>query len=90
MAAVSEYMEPTLAEADPEIYALLEAEKCRQWRGLELIASENFTSRAVLEVLGSHFTNKVQYDPLWRFLALISQIRYNMSRSGGSWLSFHK
>jgi len=39
-----------LAETDPEMYELLQAERTRQQRGIELIASENFTSRAVLEV----------------------------------------
>lgn len=48
----------TLKEVDPEIYALIQKEKLRQWKGIELIASENFTSRAVLECLGSVLTNK--------------------------------
>merc|ERR1712070_622481 len=47
-----------LAEADPEMYALIEEEKNRQMRSVELIASENFTSRAVMECLGSCLTNK--------------------------------
>jgi glycine hydroxymethyltransferase len=47
-----------LSEADPEIHAAIENEKHRQSFGLELIASENFTSRAVLEATGSVFTNK--------------------------------
>eukprot|EP00945_MAST-04E_sp_MAST-4E-sp1_P007797 g7797.t1 len=50
-------LEP-LAEHDPEIYNLIEKEKRRQWESLELIASENFTSRAVMEALGSALTNK--------------------------------
>merc|ERR1711865_282666 len=48
----------TLSVADPEMYALLMAEKKRQQSCLELIASENFTSRAVMETLGSCLTNK--------------------------------
>jgi glycine hydroxymethyltransferase len=48
----------TLQEADPEIYALVEEEKARSMRSIELIASENFTSRAVMECLGSVLTNK--------------------------------
>lgn len=48
----------TLEEHDPELYDLIEQEKSRQWRSLELIASENFTSRAVMECLGSALTNK--------------------------------
>eukprot|EP00640_Fibrocapsa_japonica_P001719 CAMPEP_0113941256 /NCGR_PEP_ID=MMETSP1339-20121228/7212_1 /TAXON_ID=94617 /ORGANISM="Fibrocapsa japonica" /LENGTH=467 /DNA_ID=CAMNT_0000945355 /DNA_START=92 /DNA_END=1495 /DNA_ORIENTATION=- /assembly_acc=CAM_ASM_000762 len=47
-----------LAEHDPEMYDLIEMEKTRQWRSLELIASENFTSQAVFECLGSALTNK--------------------------------
>lgn len=50
--------QPSLKEVDPEIYALLVKEQERQFKGLELIASENFTSRAVMEALGSCFTNK--------------------------------
>eukprot|EP01068_Selenidium_serpulae_P003318 Selendium_serpulae@DN2995_c1_g1_i1.p1 len=47
-----------LKEWDPELYDLLREEKQRQTSGIELIASENFTSRAVLECLGSSLTNK--------------------------------
>lgn len=50
--------DPSLAQSDPEVFELIEKEKNRQWKGLELIASENFTSRAVLEALGSCMTNK--------------------------------
>jgi glycine hydroxymethyltransferase len=47
-----------LASADPEISAAIDAEVRRQHEGLEMIASENFVSRAVLEAAGSVFTNK--------------------------------
>lgn len=47
-----------LKDHDPELYDLIEQEKSRQWRSLELIASENFTSRAVMDCLGSCLTNK--------------------------------
>jgi glycine hydroxymethyltransferase len=47
-----------LAEVDPEIYAAIQNETRRQDEGLELIASENFVSEAVLEAAGSVFTNK--------------------------------
>jgi len=53
-----EIKDATLSIADPEMYKLLVAEKDRQFNGLELIASENFTSRSVMECLGSCFTNK--------------------------------
>jgi glycine hydroxymethyltransferase len=47
-----------LKEVDPTLAALVEEEKARQMRSIELIASENFTSRAVMEALGSALTNK--------------------------------
>jgi glycine hydroxymethyltransferase len=47
-----------LREADPDIAAAIRDEVGRQATGLELIASENFVSRAVLEAAGSVFTNK--------------------------------
>lgn len=48
----------TLLASDPEIAAQLINEQNRQHEGLEMIASENFVSRAVLEAVGSVFTNK--------------------------------
>src|SRR5271156_5080212 len=47
-----------LSTADPEIAAQIENEVNRQHEGLEMIASENFVSRAVLEAAGTVFTNK--------------------------------
>ena len=47
-----------LAESDPAIAAQIENEVLRQHEGLEMIASENFVSRAVLEAAGTVFTNK--------------------------------
>eukprot|EP00227_Mantoniella_beaufortii_P017408 CAMPEP_0197579052 /NCGR_PEP_ID=MMETSP1326-20131121/3121_1 /TAXON_ID=1155430 /ORGANISM="Genus nov. species nov., Strain RCC2288" /LENGTH=469 /DNA_ID=CAMNT_0043142401 /DNA_START=90 /DNA_END=1499 /DNA_ORIENTATION=- len=47
-----------LKEADPVIYGLIQKEKLRQIQGIELIASENFTSAPVMEALGSCLTNK--------------------------------
>jgi len=47
-----------LSDFDPEVYAAIKHEERRQSTGLELIASENFTYRAVLEATGSVFTNK--------------------------------
>src|SRR5271166_5253971 len=51
-------MERPLSEVDPEIAQAIENEERRQHEGLELIASENFVSEAVLEAMGSVFTNK--------------------------------
>ncbi|HYR85893.1 MAG TPA: serine hydroxymethyltransferase [Terriglobia bacterium] len=48
----------SLKDLDPEIYAAIQNEERRQATGLELIASENFTYKAVLEATGSVFTNK--------------------------------
>lgn len=47
-----------LLEVDPQIAAAIDNETRRQHEGLELIASENFVSEAVLEAMGSVFTNK--------------------------------
>ncbi|MBV8866776.1 MAG: serine hydroxymethyltransferase, partial [Acidobacteriaceae bacterium] len=51
-------MARSLADSDPEIFDAIQREAERQDTGLELIASENFTSEAVLEATGSVFTNK--------------------------------
>ncbi len=47
-----------LAQVDPEVAAAIDRETLRQHEGLEMIASENFVSEAVLEAAGSVFTNK--------------------------------
>ncbi|NP_001130435.1 serine hydroxymethyltransferase [Zea mays] len=57
-AAVRAWGNQSLAEADPDVHSLMEQELDRQVRGIELIASENFVCRAVLDALGSHLTNK--------------------------------
>ena len=51
-------MNKLLRQTDNVVYKLIRKEYLRQKRGLELIASENFTSKSVLECLGSVFTNK--------------------------------
>jgi len=51
-------MSRPLYEADPEVASAIDNEVRRQHEGLELIASENFVSEAVLEAMGSVFTNK--------------------------------
>jgi glycine hydroxymethyltransferase len=48
----------SLAKSDPELFRVVQGEIRRQNGGLELIASENFVSRAVLEAMGSPLTNK--------------------------------
>jgi len=47
-----------LADTDPELARIIESERVRQVTGLELIASENLVSQAVLEAMGSIMTNK--------------------------------
>jgi len=49
---------PSLAEVDPQIAEAIRHEAQRQFENIELIASENFTSRAVMEAQGSCLTNK--------------------------------
>jgi glycine hydroxymethyltransferase len=55
---MTDRMSLTLAQADPDVAAALHHETLRQHEGLEMIASENFVSEAVLEAAGSIFTNK--------------------------------
>ena len=55
---MTDRMSLPLAQADPEVAAAIDQETLRQHEGLEMIASENFVSEAVLEAAGSIFTNK--------------------------------
>src|ERR671918_2292261 len=57
-AAALSPMQRSLAEVDPEIARAIRDETTRQAEGLELIASENFVSSAILEAAGSVLTNK--------------------------------
>ncbi|KAJ1679735.1 glycine hydroxymethyltransferase shm1 [Spiromyces aspiralis] len=52
------FLNTSLKDEDPVLYELVEKEKYRQFSGLELIASENFTSQAVMEANGTPLTNK--------------------------------
>src|SRR5579871_152473 len=58
MVMKNNWMSRSLSESDPEIARAIANEANRQHEGLELIASENFVSMAVLEAAGSVFTNK--------------------------------
>ena len=49
---------PVLTEYDPDVAAIIRREVDRQRHGIELIASENFVSEAVLEAMGTPLTNK--------------------------------
>lgn len=52
------HLNSSLDQVDPEIADIIELEKSRQWKGLELIPSENFTSLSVMQAVGSVMTNK--------------------------------
>ncbi|KAH7574328.1 hypothetical protein JRO89_XS03G0283100 [Xanthoceras sorbifolium] len=54
----SSFVDYRLSEADPEVREIIHKEKERQFKSLELFASENFTSRVVMEAVGSCLTNK--------------------------------
>ena len=54
----SSKLQSTLLEQDPEVFDIISSEYQRQFAGIELIASENFCSAAVMEALGSCMTNK--------------------------------
>src|SRR6476646_5169030 len=58
--AITEQVRPgaTIADVDPELWAAMEGERHRQHDKIELIASENYTSAAVMEAQGSWLTNK--------------------------------
>jgi len=58
MANTEAFFSQSLAERDPELFATIVEEQNRQETGIELIASENITSKAVLEAQGSVLTNK--------------------------------
>src|SRR3954471_20087607 len=49
---------PNVEKADPQLYEIIKREEQRQKEGIELIASENYVSKAVLEAMGSILTNK--------------------------------
>src|ERR1051325_5050684 len=58
LATMSGFFSRGVAEADPELFKSINGEKTRQQDQIELIASENIVSRAVLEAQGSVLTNK--------------------------------
>ncbi|MBM4404170.1 MAG: serine hydroxymethyltransferase, partial [Candidatus Cloacimonetes bacterium] len=67
-----------IKQIDPELYAAMHAELIRQRENLELIASENFTSLAVLEAQGSVLTNKYAEGYPYRWSKKTGQINYNL------------
>ncbi len=78
----------SLKEGDPELYNLIVKETSRQNSGLELIPSENFVSKAVLEAMGSVLTNKYaegypgkRYYGGNQYIDLIEQIAIDRAKS---------
>ena len=63
---------------DPEIYTAITGELVRQRENLELIASENFTSMAVMEAQGSILTNKYAEGYPYRFSRKTGKVNYNL------------
>ena len=61
-----------ISSVDPEMYNIIKAEKNRQIRGLEMIASENFAGKAVLQALGSCLHNKYSEGQVGQRLVLCS------------------
>lgn len=77
MSGNSKLLHAKLEELDPELHGLIKKEKSRQRRGLEMIASENFTSLAVLECMGSCLHNKYSEGlPGQRLVVFIYQYFY--------------
>src|SRR5216117_4338190 len=58
LATMSGFFERSVADADPQLFKSIKGELSRQQSQIELIASENIVSRAVLEAQGSVMTNK--------------------------------
>lgn len=58
MSGKSALLHNDLWDSDPTLWDLIKKEKKRQLKGLEMIASENFTSMSVLQCLSSSLTNK--------------------------------
>ena len=78
--APSRRTSPACSEADPEIFGAVQDEYARQRDNIELIASENFTSRAVMEAQGSCLTNK--YAEGYPEEALVRRMRVCRCRRG--------
>ncbi|HPF09783.1 MAG TPA: serine hydroxymethyltransferase, partial [Candidatus Cloacimonadota bacterium] len=67
-----------IQKQDPELYAAISSELKRQQENLELIASENFTSLAVMEAQGSILTNKYAEGYPYRWSKKTGKINYNL------------
>ncbi|HOD53768.1 MAG TPA: serine hydroxymethyltransferase [Candidatus Cloacimonadota bacterium] len=67
-----------IKQFDPELYAAMHKELTRQEENLELIASENYVSRAVLEAAGSVLTNKYAEGYPYRWSKKTGKVNYNL------------
>ena len=67
-----------IQKQDPEVFAAISKELSRQQENLELIASENFTSLAVMEAQGSILTNKYAEGYPYRWSKKIGKVNYNL------------
>src|SRR5437762_12475371 len=79
----------TLAKSDPELWEAITAENRRQEEHIELIASENYTSLAVLEAQGSRLTNKYaegypgkRYYGGCEFVDVVEQLAIERAKEG--------
>lgn len=77
----------TVKMSDPELYGAMKMELERQRDHIELIASENFTSRAVMEAVGSHLTNKyaegypgARYYGGCEYVDIVEQLAIDMAK----------
>jgi glycine hydroxymethyltransferase len=84
---MTDFMNAPLAEVDAAVMAALEAELDRQQRTLEMIASENFVPRAVLECQGSVLTNKYaegypgrRYYGGWEYVDIVEQLAIDRAK----------
>ena len=75
-------LQSSLKSTDPKIFNLIEQETQRQMYGLEMIASENYVSKSVLEAQGSILTNKyAEGYPFHRFYAGWPKLNFQCKRS---------
>ena len=90
---MNEFFEDDLSSVDPIVAKAIDDEIARQSGGLELIASENFVSEAVLQAAGSVFTNKYaegypgkRYYGGCEFSDVVEQLAYDfLSDTHGGW-----
>ena len=78
----------TIRMSDPELYGAMKSELERQRDHIELIASENFTSRAVMEAMGSHLTNKyaegypgARYYGVCEYVDIVEQLAIDRAKA---------